>query len=226
MIRDQLFEQSPYTGFDTSPFTLDYLEESNPIFRQVIADRKPKLILEVGTWKGGSANHMARLCKELNLSTEIVCIDTWLGSWEHWLLTDPTFGKQNLRLKNGFPTLYHQFLANVILAGHADYITPLPINSVNGAILLKKMNVQADVIYIDGGHDYRSVMVDLLEFWDLLRPGGVLIGDDYHSGGPEVVKAANDFARNNKLRLQVAQYKFVFIKPPSPAVPTSPVPTT
>ena len=47
---------------------------------KVIADVKPKLIVEVGTWKGASAIYMAKICRKLELNTEIVCIDTWLGT--------------------------------------------------------------------------------------------------------------------------------------------------
>lgn len=230
MIRDKLFNTSPYEGFDITGFKIDFVEETHEIFAHIIEQARPRLIIEVGTWKGGSALHMARICKEKGLKTEIVCIDTWLGSYEHWMLKDPRWGKQNLGLVNGYPTIYRQFLANVILSGHTDTITPLPLSSVNGAILLKKLGVKADIAYIDAAHDFRSVITDFAEFWDLVRPGGALIGDDYHAGGPEVVKAANEFATFAKVPLHISHPKCLLVKPtptqpkPSPTQPQPPAP--
>ena len=54
------------------------------VFRRALSEIRPSLIVEVGSWKGASAIHMADLARELDLAAEIVCIDTWLGNWQHW----------------------------------------------------------------------------------------------------------------------------------------------
>ncbi|MBV8523326.1 MAG: class I SAM-dependent methyltransferase, partial [Acetobacteraceae bacterium] len=56
-------------------------------------------------------------------------------------------------------------------------------------------NVKVDLVHLDGGHDYRSVMADLQAWWPLVRPGGILIGDDYNTNGvwPEVRQAFDEF---------------------------------
>ena len=36
-----------------------------------------------------------------------------------------------------------------------------------------------DVIYVDGSHEAANVMLDAMVSWELLKPGGVLIFDDY-----------------------------------------------
>jgi predicted O-methyltransferase YrrM len=36
-----------------------------------------------------------------------------------------------------------------------------------------------DVIYVDGSHEAPNVMLDAMVSWELLKPGGVLIFDDY-----------------------------------------------
>lgn len=48
-----------------------------------------------------------------------------------------------------------------------------------------------DFVYIDGAHDYNSVMLDLSTWWSKLRPGGLLGGDDYDT--VEVIRAVADF---------------------------------
>ena len=55
------------------------------IFPALIKQLKPSLIIEVGSWMGLSAANMATSCKALGLNdTAVVCVDTWLGSKEHW----------------------------------------------------------------------------------------------------------------------------------------------
>ena len=39
-----------------------------------------------------------------------------------------------------------------------------------------------DFVYLDARHDYDSVMSDLAEWHDRLRPGGVIAGHDYVDG--------------------------------------------
>ena len=35
------------------------------------------------------------------------------------------------------------------------------------------------MIYTDAGHDYDAVLSDLLRWWPILRPGGVMVIGDY-----------------------------------------------
>src|SRR4029079_15072358 len=56
----------------------------SPLFAEVIDKLKPREIVEVVTWKGASAIHMARLAQAHQPDAVVLCIDTWLGSKEHW----------------------------------------------------------------------------------------------------------------------------------------------
>src|SRR5262245_9381175 len=86
-LRDWLFEADPYAEFVHDPALVDMQGwgSDKPIFRTAIEAVRPRTIIELGSWKGLSAIHMAGLCRELGLDTEIVCVDTWLGSPENWL---------------------------------------------------------------------------------------------------------------------------------------------
>ena len=174
-VRPKLFgDYNPYSEVELFPLDMQGWSSQHEIFEEVIAEVKPELIVEVGTWKGGSAIHMANICKKLGLDTEIVCIDTFQGSVEHW---DGSSIKMNF--KRGRPDIYDVFLSNVKHNNHTDMITPFPIDSINGALTLKRLGILADIVYIDAGHEYTSVFMDLLEFAPLVRPAGRLIGDDY-----------------------------------------------
>ena len=57
------------------------------------------------------------------------------------------------------------------------------------------------LVHIDAAHDYASVSEDIRAWWPLLRPGGTLLGDDFTASYLSVVRAACDFARENRLVL-------------------------
>lgn len=168
-------------GFISSAYPVDVSGwgSDSAIFGELIEAVRPRLIIEVGTWKGASALHMARCCDDLGLDTKIICVDTWLGAREFWTDTsDPTRYGSLLRIY-GWPNVYYQFLANVVRAGQQDRIYPFPQTSLIAGRLLQAWSVQADLIYIDGSHDHDDVFADMRLYWPLVRKGGVLFGDDY-----------------------------------------------
>jgi hypothetical protein len=208
----RLFEISPYKDFDASNINADLQGwgSDHPVFEHVIGLTKPFLIVEVGSWKGRSAINMAKIAKKNLLSCEILCIDTWLGSPEHWLKQEPDW-YSSLQIKNGFPRLYFTFLANVVNNQCSDLITPFPSTSENAAAILKQFRRKIDMCYIDAAHEYEPVMRDLEIYWDLMAEDSILIGDDYVYW-PGVTKAANEFAKKKKIRLQGEEGKFVIAK--------------
>jgi hypothetical protein len=71
-----------------------------------------------------------------------------------------------------------------------DHITPFPIDSINGGLTLLKLGVQADLVYIDAGHEYQSVRMDLDLYKNLVRSGGHMLGDDWFH--PPIKQAVAD----------------------------------
>jgi hypothetical protein len=61
-----------------------------------------------------------------------------------------------------------------------------------------------DMVYIDSAHDFRTTSWEIWESQHAVRRGGLISGHDYRfSVYPGVVKAVNDFARNNGLVVSV-----------------------
>lgn len=162
------------------PLDVSGWNSNSIIFNDIINKIKPEIIVEVGTWKGASAIHMANICKQNNLNTTIYCVDTWLGSAEFYTFLKNTPGR-DLLTKNGYPQIYYQFLSNVVLSGHADRIIPITNTSDIGYKILDSMNIKADIIYIDASHDYDSVKNDIKNYLNLLKDDGIMFGDDYMS---------------------------------------------
>lgn len=161
-------------GFDSD---LSGWHSDHDFFRQIIEEVRPKVIVEVGSWKGASACTMAKLTEELR--TEIYCVDTWLAGYEHWVTEEDNI----LQRKFGMPQIYFQFLANLYPADFANRIYPIQQTSTNGARILKALGIEPDLIYIDGSHLLQDVYQDLEYYWPLA--GKVMFGDDIAMPGVE-----------------------------------------
>ncbi len=172
------------------------------VFQQVIEETRPSVIVEVGTWLGASAINMGKITKQLGLNTKIYCIDTWLGAEEFWTSLRDT-PERNLKLKSGYPQVYFDFLSNVVRHQMQDIITPIPNTSHIGSRILKHYNIKADLIYIDGSHDYSDIKQDIIDYKELLNPNGVMFGDDIGWGG---VKQAVDEMLTNQYKIKENNY--------------------
>ncbi|MEH3147691.1 MAG: class I SAM-dependent methyltransferase [Methylobacterium frigidaeris] len=178
---------------DLRPLDLQGWRSVHPYLDEAVTEFRPGVVVEVGTWKGASALHLARTMAEHGVAGTVIAVDTWLGAVDHWADAE-LFAE--LATENGYPSLYRTFLANVLREGMADRVVPLPLDSVNAAELMVLRGVTADVIHLDAGHEEASVAADLRAWWPVLRPGGLFVADDYDSQGgrfPGVTRAVDAF---------------------------------
>jgi len=207
-IRKHLFgSHDPYANFEPLPENLFGWASDSPVFNDVLLSYKPKCIVEVGTYLGKSAVNMARILLGERINDfEIVCVDTWLGSVEHWM------GDEVLRSKfvNGRPILYEQFISNIVHQKLTDHITPFPVDSINAAEYFVRNYIEPDLIYIDAGHDYLSVKADLIAYSNVVKKGGYILGDDWQHGP---VKDAVQDVFGIKNVISKSSDKFLWKKP-------------
>lgn len=175
------------------PLDLQGWRSQHPYLEEAVERFRPRVVVEVGTWKGASALSMARAMAARDIPGTVIAVDTWLGAVDHWA-DEELFAE--LATEHGFPSLYRTFLANVLREGLAERVVPLPLDSVNAAALMRLRGVAADVIHLDAGHEEASVAADLRAWWPVLRPGGLLVADDYDRLGgrfPGVTRGVDDF---------------------------------
>ena len=168
---------------------------------------RPKIVVEMGVWKGASTLVMAKTMQDLDLDGVVIAVDTWLGAWDHWL-DDAWFA--DLGIEVGRPKLQHKFMANVLSLDLQDLVVPLPLDSLNAVRVLAAHQLTADIVHLDGAHDYASVTADLNAWWPIIRAGGVLIGDDYNLNGvwPDVRRSFDEFLSINQVsRIETAPPK-------------------
>lgn len=179
-IRTILHATNPYDGFVASsyPHECPGWNSDSAIFGRLIQEKRPRLIIEVGSWYGKSTIHMASILRANGIDGHVLATDTFLGPANAW--TDQRHTHYGLlHVSHGHPTVYERFLANVCHAGFQDMITPFPQTSHNAARIFSCLGIKADLIYLDASHEEWDVERDLMLYWDCLAPGGLLFGDDF-----------------------------------------------
>jgi cephalosporin hydroxylase len=196
-----LFPKDPYDGFPLKSYSQDInsWHDNRPSIQRILEKYRPQTIAEVGSWKGQSAIFFADTLLNLDIHPLILCIDTWLGSLEHWnhdASESSEEAYQELKHEYGYPTLYRQFIANVLYSGMKEYIVPFPATSVMAAKWLKRQKYRFDCVFIDGSHEPEEVSLDLKFYSRLLTQKGFILGDDFK--WPGVKSAVIDFMESTK----------------------------
>jgi predicted O-methyltransferase YrrM len=172
--------------------------ESEILFSESVKmARTQSTFVEVGSWKGKSSCYMAEEIKRSGKKIDLFCVDTWEGSAEH--ANDPT-------VING--TLFEEFSANV--APFVGIIKPLRMTSLQASNFFSPESI--DFLYLDASHDYKSVLDDLEAWFTKLKPGATLAGDDYAPNWDGVVKAVDQFSKENGLKLTIIGHDWVLVK--------------
>lgn len=113
------------------------------------------LIIEVGSYQGRSTVAMAA-----NTDANVWAIDRWNG---------PATPQSTTNVDDSD---YNIFLSNT----EDLCITPIRKTSLEAA---KDVPWRAEMIFIDGSHDYESVKADILAWRQHVGPDGLLCGHDY-----------------------------------------------
>lgn len=206
---------NPYYGFPHTTVKPDLQGWSSQhrFLNDTISTRRPKVIVEIGVWKGASIVELARSVQTNNLDAAVIAVDTWLGAWDHW--TNDQWHTE-MGFEFGYPTMYRTFLANMIQQGIHDIVVPLPLDSGNAQHVLKHFEITPDLIHIDGAHDFDSVINDLVHWWAILGEGGTIILDDYYDKvrvWPDVLKAVHEFLNTvDYTEFEAEQPKCRFVK--------------
>jgi hypothetical protein len=172
-VRKALFgDHDPYNGVPEGTVNTFGWGDHTEAFAKVVADAGPvTTILEIGSWLGASAIRWARLAPD----AEVVCLDTWLGSSEMWLAKNDVH--RDLKFRNGRPSIYENFLTNIVTLGLTDQVTPFPVASSVGLDVLKELNVRPTIVYVDASHSFSDCFADIMGALEL--DPGIVCGDDF-----------------------------------------------
>jgi predicted O-methyltransferase YrrM len=149
-------------------YTKDWFSKYEQYVASIIDHHKPSDILEIGSFEGRSTVFMVLKASEFK-PIEITTIDTWEGGQEH---KDIDFQAIETRFDSNIRQ------ARALAANNVRHVkVKEPTNkSLPKLLALEK---RFDLIYIDGSHEAPNVLFDVVCSFELLRPGGFLIADDY-----------------------------------------------
>jgi predicted O-methyltransferase YrrM len=145
----------------------------------LVAQHRPAVTVELGTWRGASAIALARLVR--TWGGVVYCVDTWTGA--------VASGKGGTVA--GAPAMLLECATNLVAAGVAPVVRLIPARTDQAAAAWRG---DIDFLYVDADHAEASVAADLTAWWPHLRAGGLIAGDDYDSPlYPGVVAAWDAF---------------------------------
>jgi predicted O-methyltransferase YrrM len=121
------------------------------------------VIVEVGSWKGGSTAVLAHVARDHG--GRVFAVDHWRGN--PGVLHHAQAGELDV---------LSLFRRNLRALGLGDVVYPLVMPSAVAAELFPPAT--ADLIFLDGDHRYHAVRDDLKHWHGKLRPGGLLCGHD------------------------------------------------
>lgn len=193
---------SPYAGFPSSETANLLLPpatrprgwgSTNQVFADLIASVRPLTIIELGSFLGASALHMASLTRNLSLPSLILCLDDFRG----WPAFRSRFARHVPAPRHADSLLLHQFMLAVSAAGETSRILPVPFSTSSALAALCEWGIYGDLIEVDAGHDFHSAWSDINMAYAVLRPGGILFGHDYHTAADDrgVRRAVTLFAK-------------------------------
>ena len=179
-----------------------------------------KLIVEVGAFIGGSTMLLAKAIEKRTLSGKapgtLVTIDPFVGDVQMWfnLLGPPRAGRKFIMgpaytnpahdrflfMQGGRPHIFEQFMVNILEDKMQHIVLPLVTTATVGLVGLQRLQSvrgtpQVDALYLDSSHEEDDTLAELKLAWNVLRPGGLLFGDDYDQYWPGVREAVFKFAK-------------------------------
>ena len=187
-------------------------------FLDEVAKKKPKVFLEIGVFHGVTARNICELLSNIHGDDfRYIGIDLFEESPENEneIIPKTQFSnplkyfyfkyikRTNPYSKEAVEDLLKKFQENIhLIQGNSNKI-------------LKKIDMKkVDYVFLDGGHEYNTVINDLNYSKEVIDNNGSILCDDYNlSYAPGVKKAIDDFVSNNNLSCKILfNHRFALIE--------------
>mgnify|MGYP001360562995 FL=1 len=178
-------------------------------FLNEILKKKPKYFLEIGVFHGVTARNVCEMLFEINGNDfKYVGLDLFEVSDENKneVIPNTTFSsnpvkqfyykyikKQNPYSLESVEDLLRKFKNNIhLIKGNSNKV-------------LKKIDMtKIDYVFLDGGHEYNTVLNDLNCCIEVINNNGTVLCDDYDlQQAPGVKKAIDDFVAKNSINCSI-----------------------
>jgi len=141
------------------------------------------IIVEIGCYVGAISNQF------VGGNRKVFCIDPWQAE-NVYREDDIQYGliKDAEENRGGMGQIFATFMQN---CGEDLFKNIFPIRAFSAQIA-PYFNLPIDLLYIDGNHEYESVVEDIRLWAPKVKKGGLIAGDDYSPGFPGVIQAVKE----------------------------------
>ena len=178
-------------------------------FLEEVLKKKPKCFLEIGVFHGVTARNVCELLFKIHGNNfNYIGLDLFEESDENKneVIPNTTFSsnpikrfyykyikRQNPYSLEAVKDLLKKFMNNVHL-----------IKGNSNKILSKIDMSKIDYVFLDGGHEYNTVLNDLNCCFDVINNNGTVLCDDYDlQQAPGVRKAIDEFIKKNSFNCSI-----------------------
>ena len=177
-------------------------------FLSEISQQKPKIFLEVGVFHGVTARNVCELLFSIHGNDfKYIGLDLFEESDENKDEVIP-----NTTFKNPLKNIYFNYIKKqnpYSIEAVEDLLKKFKNNvsliKGNSNIILEKIDMsKIEYVFLDGGHDYSTVINDLSSCSEVIQNNGVILCDDYDlSYAPGVKRAIDEFTYQNNLKCEI-----------------------
>ena len=177
-------------------------------FLSEISQQKPKIFLEVGVFHGVTARNVCELLFSIHGNDfKYIGLDLFEESDENKDEVIP-----NTKFKNPLKNIYFNYIKKqnpYSIEAVEDLLKKFKNNvsliKGNSNIILEKIDMsKIEYVFLDGGHDYSTVMNDLSSCSEVIQNNGVILCDDYDlSYAPGVKRAIDEFTYQNNFKCEI-----------------------
>jgi len=172
--------------------------------RAFLKERSYKIGCEVGVFTGGHAKFMLA-----NSNIEkLYCVDSYIAPMDSASIITDGFARNYWQAC--WDTMYYYTLDKMGVFGDRVQFIRLPANKAANMI----EDHSLDFVFIDGDHSYAGALADCVNYYDKVRSGGIVSGDDYQID--DVARAVNAFFTQKNLTINVyqGQSRFWWVEKP------------
>ena len=177
-------------------------------FLNEIKLKSPKIFLEVGVFHGVTARNVCELLYEIHGNNfKYIGLDLFEKSDENKSEIIP-----NTNFSNPLKQIYFKYLKkqdpyslNAVKELLKKFENNVELIVGNSNIILKKLDMsKIDFVFLDGGHDYKTVKNDLNNSIEVVNNDGTILCDDYNlSYAPGVKKAIDEFVEEHNFKCEL-----------------------
>ena len=178
------------------------------LFLNEVLKKKPKTFLEIGVFHGVTARNICELLYQIHKNDfKYIGLDLFEKNDENKSEVIP-----NTDFKNPLKQIYFKYIKKQdpysieavkdLLKKFEQNIHLIKGNSNN---VLKKIDMKKiDFVFIDGGHEYNTVVNDLNHCREVINLNGTVLCDDYNLGSaPGVKKAIDEFVKESNYKCEI-----------------------